>query len=73
MASCRSSNRVLARGLFDPAEEGRIRARPNGRLYPEDQLYRLWTLLLTEIWAESYLDHRGERPGAAAPVLARAA
>jgi len=61
------------RGLFAPGDIARITRRPHGGLYPEDQLYRLWTLLLTEIWAGVYLDHRGAAPMTARPPVAQAA
>ena len=51
--------RMRERGLFDPAEVGRIRRLPADGVYPEDQLYRLWTPLLTELWAGIFLDGRG--------------
>ena len=54
-----SPGRVRERGLFEPGDVARIGRRPAGGLYPEDQLYRLWTLLLTEIWSGLYIDHRG--------------
>lgn len=57
-----SDARVRARGLFDPAEVRRTCALPTSGLYAEDQLYRLWTLLLTEIWCVTFVDHRGARP-----------
>ena len=65
--------RVRERGLFDPGEVARLARRAAGALYPEDQLYRLWTLLLTEIWSGIYLDHRGLAPATVATPLARAA
>jgi asparagine synthase (glutamine-hydrolysing) len=57
--------RVRERGLFEPAEVERIRRLPADGVYPEDQLYRLWTLLLTEIWAGIFLDGRGTLPATA--------
>jgi hypothetical protein len=51
--------------LFDSAEVERIRRLPADGVYPEDQLYRLWTLLLTEIWAGIFLDSRGTLPATA--------
>jgi len=53
---------VRSRQLFDPAEVDRARRRPSSGIYGTDQFYRLWTLLLTELWARLFLDGRGARP-----------
>jgi asparagine synthase (glutamine-hydrolysing) len=53
---------VKSRGLFDPAQVDRARRRPSSGIYGTDQFYRLWTLLLTELWARLFLDGRGARP-----------
>ena len=53
---------VRARGLFDPAYVERARRRRSGAPYPKEQLYRLWSLLLTEIWCRIFVDQRGARP-----------
>ena len=53
---------VRKRGLFDPLEVARIRRTPTDGRYADDQFYHLWTLLLTEIWARTFLDGRGTRP-----------
>jgi asparagine synthase (glutamine-hydrolysing) len=66
-------HQVRERGLFAPGDIVRMTRRPRGGLYPEDQLYRLWTLLLTEIWSGIYLDHRGAAPLTARPPLVQAA
>lgn len=55
---------VRRRGLFDIGEIDRIksylqRSRPN---YHPEAAMRLWTLIMTEIWAQIYLDRRGQRP-----------
>ena len=50
---------VAARGLFDPAYIAALRRRPAGRPYGRERIYRLWSLLLTEIWSRQYLDRRG--------------
>ena len=68
-----SPRRVRDRGLFDAEDVARIRRRPADGVYPEDQLYRLWTLLLTEIWSELYIDNRGAAPVAAKQPMAHAA
>jgi asparagine synthase (glutamine-hydrolysing) len=50
---------VAARGLFDPAYVAELRKRPAGEPYGRERIYRLWTLLLTEIWSRQFLDRRG--------------
>ena len=50
---------VAARGLFDPAYIAELRKRPAGKPYGRERIYRLWTLLLTELWSRQYLDGRG--------------
>ena len=64
-----ADDKVRARGLFDVEQVRQVRRRPQNATYPEDQLYRLWTLLLTEIWAVTFLDHAGA-PADARPQLA---
>jgi asparagine synthase (glutamine-hydrolysing) len=50
---------VAERGLFDPAYVAALRRRPSGRPYGRERIYRLWSLLLTELWSQLYLDRRG--------------
>jgi asparagine synthase (glutamine-hydrolysing) len=50
---------VAARGLFDPAYIAGLRQRPAGQPYGRERIYRLWTLLLTELWSRHFLDGRG--------------
>ena len=57
-----SPQAVAARGIFKPAEVERVRRRPDHGLYSREQVSSLWTLLLTEIWAQLYLDGRGRFP-----------
>lgn len=52
-------DRVRRRGLFDPDYVARIRRRPDEGEYSDEQAYRLWSLILTELWAEAFLDRRG--------------
>jgi asparagine synthase (glutamine-hydrolysing) len=56
-------HQVRERGLFEPSYIERVRRRPPGRPYPSEQAYRLWSLILTEIWARIFLDARGSKPG----------
>lgn len=54
---------VLNRGLFDLQTVDQLRQRPaNGKPYSTPQLYRLWTLIETEMWCRMFLDQRGARP-----------
>jgi asparagine synthase (glutamine-hydrolysing) len=54
---------VTARGLFAPSYIGRLRQRPAAKPYSQERVYRLWSLLLTEMWSRIYLDKRGAEPG----------
>ena len=68
------SDRALAsRGLFDPGYVGRLRRRPSGRPYSQERAYRLWSLLLTEIWSRHFLDCRGAAPAHPIPPVRRLA
>jgi asparagine synthase (glutamine-hydrolysing) len=60
---------VAARGLFDPGYIARLRSRPAGRPYGRERIYRLWSLLLAELWSRLYLDGRGA-PFANVPAAA---
>ena len=64
LLSCRA---VVERGLFDPSYVAALRQRPAGRPYGRERIYRLWSLLLTELWSRLYLDRRGA-PLEAAPA-----
>jgi asparagine synthase (glutamine-hydrolysing) len=63
---------VRDRGLFDPSYIGRLRRRPAGKPYTRERAYRLWSLLLAEMWARLYLDQRGAPPTVALPPVRRA-
>jgi asparagine synthase (glutamine-hydrolysing) len=68
------SERALgSRGLFDPRYVSRLRRRPTGRPYSQERAYRLWSLLLTEMWARRFLDQRGAAPTHPLPPLRRLA
>jgi hypothetical protein len=56
------NTQVAARGLFEPAYVAALRARPEGKPYSQERVYRLWSLLLTEMWSRIYLDNRGLPP-----------
>jgi asparagine synthase (glutamine-hydrolysing) len=59
---------VTARGLFEQSYVDGLRKRAPGKPYGRERIYRLWSLLLTELWSRLYLDRRGaplpERPAA---------
>jgi hypothetical protein len=68
------SQRVLAsRGLFDPRYVARLRRRPAGRPYSQERAYRLWSMLLTEIWSRHFIDRRGAAPTSPLPPVRRLA
>ncbi len=50
------------RGIFDFVYVKRLLQRPLGAPYREEQLYRLWTMILTELWFRIFVDARGVRP-----------
>jgi hypothetical protein len=50
------------RGIFDLKYMKQLLRRPPGQPYPEEQLYRLWTMVLTELWFRTFVDRRGARP-----------
>jgi asparagine synthase (glutamine-hydrolysing) len=53
---------IAHRGLFEAGYVARLRQRPLGRPYSQERAYRLWSLLLTELWARQFLDERGAAP-----------
>ncbi len=53
---------VLERGLFDPDYIAVLRRRPGSKPYSQERVYRLWSLLLAEMWSRMYLDARGSQP-----------
>jgi asparagine synthase (glutamine-hydrolysing) len=55
---------VAARGLFERSYVEALRRRPAGKPYSRERVYRLWSLLLTEMWSRMYLDARGAPPSA---------
>jgi asparagine synthase (glutamine-hydrolysing) len=64
--------RLLAeRGLFDPGYVDRLRSRAPGAPYSQERAYRLWSLLLTELWSQAFLDRRGAPPPAPPPPIRR--
>jgi asparagine synthase (glutamine-hydrolysing) len=57
-----SQDAVKARGLFQPSYVADLRRRAPGKPYAQERAYRLWSLLLMEMWARMYLDRHGAPP-----------
>jgi asparagine synthase (glutamine-hydrolysing) len=57
-----SAKAVTERGLFEPAYVDGLRRRPANQPYSQERAYRLWSVLLTEMWSRMYLDQRGSPP-----------
>ena len=53
---------VADRGLFEPSYVASLRRRRAGKPYSQERGYRLWSLILTEMWSRMYLDGRGLPP-----------
>jgi asparagine synthase (glutamine-hydrolysing) len=68
-ATVLAKERVERRGFFDPAEIKRLVEARGGF----EGTMRLWTALLSELWAELFLDGRGRSPAAAQATPARMA
>ena len=54
-----SNERVKARGFFRVSDIERLKRRKSDAPYSPEGGMRLWTALLTEIWAIEFLDNRG--------------
>jgi asparagine synthase (glutamine-hydrolysing) len=57
-----SASSVVDRGLFEADYIAALRRRPGGKPYSRERVYRLWSLILTEMWSRMYLDARGAPP-----------
>jgi asparagine synthase (glutamine-hydrolysing) len=55
-----SHERVRARGFFDPAVIAKIKQYRRGKHCYSEGAMRAWTAVGTEIWAEQFIDRRGE-------------
>ena len=55
-----SPQRVKARGFFEPETLEPVRNYRRGGRYSAEGAMRAWTCVGTEIWAEQFLDRRGE-------------
>jgi asparagine synthase (glutamine-hydrolysing) len=68
---------VAARGLFELGYITALRKRQSGEPYGRERIYRLWSLLLTELWSRHYLDRRGaalaDKPAAGRDAASAAA
>lgn len=60
---------VRARALFEPAYVEALRRRRPGTPYAQERAYRLWSLLLMELWSRMYLDRRGAPPELELPPM----
>jgi asparagine synthase (glutamine-hydrolysing) len=54
-----STQVIQSRGFFRVDDIDRLRRRPAGKAYSPEQAMRLWTAMLTEIWAQIFVDRRG--------------
>lgn len=66
-----SPRAVLDRGLFEPGYVFELFRRPRGQPYGAERLRRIWSLLLTELWARTFLDRPGSAPELALPPVRR--
>jgi asparagine synthase (glutamine-hydrolysing) len=53
-------DRVRARGLFDSGSIAALQSYRAGGRYHAEAAMRVWTAIVTEIWAETFVDRRGE-------------
>jgi asparagine synthase (glutamine-hydrolysing) len=60
---------VAARGMFEPEYVEALRRRAAGTPYSQERAYRLWSLLLMELWSRMYLDRRGAPPEVELPPV----
>jgi asparagine synthase (glutamine-hydrolysing) len=66
-----SPGAVRERGLFDPAYVADLLRRTSVRPHAPERLRRLWSLLLVELWSQTFLDRRGEPPSGVLPSVRR--
>jgi asparagine synthase (glutamine-hydrolysing) len=64
-----SNATVVGRGLFRPSYVSALRHRPAGKPYSQERAYRVWSLLLIEMWSRMYLDRRGHQPTTSLPPV----
>jgi asparagine synthase (glutamine-hydrolysing) len=63
-----SAERVAARGLFEHSDLRRLVRDPLEKPYSAEWGMRLWTAMLTEVWAEEFVEKRGAGAGPAEPA-----
>ena len=51
-----SKEAVESRGFFKYEDIRKLQSRPTGKPYSRDAAMRLWTILVSEIWAQELLD-----------------
>ncbi|MEQ8770958.1 MAG: asparagine synthase-related protein [Phycisphaerales bacterium] len=51
---------VRERGIFEPESIQRLRRSGRSKPYTHEGGMRLWTAVMTELWARAFLDRRGE-------------
>jgi asparagine synthase (glutamine-hydrolysing) len=66
-----SPGAVRERGLFEPAYVTDLLRRARGQPYGAERSRRIWSLLLIELWARSFLDRAGSAPEHALPAVRR--
>jgi asparagine synthase (glutamine-hydrolysing) len=66
-----SPGAVLDRGLFEPAYVTELLRRAPGQPYGAERSRRIWSLLLTELWARAFLDRAGSAPEHPPPAVRR--
>ncbi|MBA3893410.1 MAG: hypothetical protein H0X69_06900 [Gemmatimonadales bacterium] len=64
-----SPGAVRERGLVEPVYVAGLLRRPRGRPYGPDRVRRIWSLLLTELWARCFLDRAGAAPEHPPPAV----
>lgn len=55
-----SPSSIRSRGFFTVTDIERLRRRTRRTAYGSEQAMRLWTAIATELWAQFFLDRRGE-------------
>jgi asparagine synthase (glutamine-hydrolysing) len=66
-----SDRTVRERGLFTPTYVTALRGRARSKPYSQERAYRVWSLLLLEMWSRMYLDDRGRQPTTTLPPIRR--
>jgi asparagine synthase (glutamine-hydrolysing) len=56
-----SPKAIQQRGFFKASEIEALRVRTTGSAYSDNRAMRLWTAIMTELWAQTFLDRRGSQ------------